>query len=349
MRSVQWGTAAVLASLGLASQASAITIVLDYSHAAGTFLEDDTTGPVAKAAIAAAAADLSAAITTSLNATTDTSIGSGPNGASSTFDLNLRYTNPTTGFFPTIYNGGNAALAADEVRIFVGARLLAGELLGEGGPGSFGYSAGVAGGFSISDQQAAVTSGAAAATNNLLRGGGPTIGTINGTFDSPPAADPYPHLLSVGSTLGNLWFDTDTDWHYDHTTDVPDDKYDLYSVALHELLHSLGIGASESWDDLRSGNDWAGTNVAALLGTGVDVLNPAGDHIVEGMESTRLIDGVLQEAVMDPTLEDGTRKKLTQLDLAFLRDINWDTVPEPGSLMIFAIAPLFFGRRRRVG
>lgn len=346
MRSVHWGLAAVVTGIAV-SQASAINIVLDYSHAGGTFLEDGGVGPVAKAAIAAAAADLSAAITTSLNATTDVSVGTGPNGASASFNLYLTYANPTTGAFPTTYNGGVAVVPADEVRIFVGSQLLGGDLLGEGGPGSFGYNSHLSGGFSIADRQAAITAAASAGSTNLLRGGGPTITTLSGSF-GPPADDPYPHSIQLGSTLGSLWFDSDTDWHYDHTTDVADGKFDLYSVALHEIMHALGIGSSESWDALQSGNDWAGTNVIDLLGSGVDVLNPAGDHIVAGQQSPRVSDGVLQEAVMDPSLTSGTRKQLTELDLAFLRDINWDTVvPEPSSLMILAGAPLLFARRRR--
>jgi hypothetical protein len=36
-----------------------------------------------------------------------------------------------------------------------------------------------------------------------------------------------------------------------------------------------------------------------------------------------------QEAVMDPTLTNGTRKKVTRLDVAFLRDMGWQTVAYP--------------------
>jgi hypothetical protein len=46
--------------------------------------------------------------------------------------------------------------------------------------------------------------------------------------------------------------------------------------------------------------------------------------------STRISDGAAQEAVMDPTLTQGTRKSLTALDLAFLRDIGYTTItPTP--------------------
>jgi hypothetical protein len=34
------------------------------------------------------------------------------------------------------------------------------------------------------------------------------------------------------------------------------------------------------------------------------------------------------------------------MDLAFLRDIGWQTVPEPGSLSLLALGALAFRRRR---
>jgi hypothetical protein len=69
------------------------------------------------------------------------------------------------------------------------------------------------------------------------------------------------------------------------------------------------------------------------LGTGTGVLdsaspNPNG-HIAAGTVSTRLSDGTAQQAVMTPAIFNGQRKKFTRLDLAFLRDIGWQTIPYP--------------------
>ena len=42
--------------------------------------------------------------------------------------------------------------------------------------------------------------------------------------------------------------------------------------------------------------------------------------------SRRITDGTLQEVAIDPTITTGTRKFLTELDLAFLRDIGHTTI-----------------------
>jgi hypothetical protein len=146
-----------------------------------------------------------------------------------------------------------------------------------------------------------------------------------------------------------LWFDRDTNndgvadtdailnnsWQFDYNQS-PVGKNDFYSVALHEILHALGFGASDSWQaHVTGGHSWNGSQVVGLLGTGTNVLGVDDAHIAEGLMSARLSDGGVQEAVMDPSLTVGTRKTLTWLDLAFLRDIGWQTVvPEPSSWLL---------------
>jgi hypothetical protein len=47
--------------------------------------------------------------------------------------------------------------------------------------------------------------------------------------------------------------------------------------------------------------------------------------------SRSIVNGAMQEVAMDPNITTGTRKYLTTLDLAFLRDIGYSTVePEFG-------------------
>jgi hypothetical protein len=194
---------------------------------------------------------------------------------------------------------------------------------------------------------------AEAASNAVMtRGSGPIIGSIDNTLFGSPFS------FKFGTLIGSLALDADTDdngafdsastldayWHFDHTAPVPAGKFDFYSVALHEMIHTLGFGTSDTWDAQVSGTNWLGANVIALTGSGADLVT--GGHITASVASFRLIDGAMQEAAMDPSLLRGTRKTLTQLDLAFLRDLGYVTVPEPSAAVLLAVALLFTSQRR---
>lgn len=337
----------------MASPSLAIDVTLDYGPNPSAFFFGD---PTAKAAVDKAAADVSAAITTSLNQTSPSNsatVGS----SSATFNDYFDYTNPYTNA-PATYVPPSGFLPQDQVRIFVGARNLPGGTLGVGG-----FTASIAASGSsanAADFTNALNQAATAATANLRRGGGPEIATLAGTLGS----DTYE--VKTGSNLGQLSLDNDTNndnvtddaatlssfFHYDPNAPVTAGKNDLYSVALHEILHAIGIGGSNSWNARRTGgDDWTGPNVIALLGTGTNVLNPVvGDHIREGIAGARLGDLASQEAAMDPTLTTGTRKFITDVDLAFLRDIGWNTVavPEPTALAAVGVCAVgLLARRRR--
>jgi hypothetical protein len=178
--------------------------------------------------------------------------------------------------------------------------------------------------------------------------GGLTTSTLSSTFGGSFEGTTF--STSYGPTLGNLWFNNDvtTNWQLDHTSAVGSGQSDLYSVALHEILHSLGIGTYNSWDSNVSGTNWTGSEAIDLYGTGTGLIDGGGSHIANGIMSERLSDGVLQEVVMDPNITTGTRKELTQLDLAFLRDIGWETaaVPEPSSILLIGLGSFAFILRR---
>ncbi len=321
---------AAIFSLAMPLASRAITISVQY--APGTLFYSGIDG-TAKAAINAAAADVSAAITTSLNGiTTDVFTGTYLS-TTATFDWSFNYRNPSTGGSTTI---PSATIATDSVTLFVGTRSLLGNTLGQGGPSGIGLSLAASG--QPNESPIAVNSAASQSELALSRSGGPVIGTLDGTFDFNGTETDY--SVDYGISYGSLAFDNDSDdngsadsvsalndyWHWDHASNVASGKNDLYSVALHEILHAVGMGSSDSWDDLTNGTTWNGSQVQAIIGNGSNLVHGGGNHIASSVMSTRISDGSLQEVVMDPTITTGTRKELTTLDLAFLRDIGYDTI-----------------------
>jgi hypothetical protein len=342
MSTIRFKLASSLAAVALAPSVHAFDIVLDYTYDTGGYFANTT----AKAALEAAASDLSSVLTNSLGAVSS-DVFNGVNGSTTaTLDWRLTITHPTTG---VATNLGTFNFAANEYRVYVGARLLSGATLGQGGPAGAGADVG---GFGSESEWIGAAAAVEAASNAALsRGSGPVIGTLSGgvTFGSTTAN----FTLPFGLTVGNLWFDTDSDWHFDHTTAVAGGKIDFYTVALHELIHTLGVGGSQSWNENRSGSTWLGTEGVAEKGSGTGFLNDAGNHLAPGTISSTFFGNDAQEVVMDPDLTAGSRKYLTALDLAVLRDLGFETaspVPEPASAAAFgALAALAFGvtRRRR--
>jgi hypothetical protein len=321
---------AVVIGLTAGGTSQAINIVLEYQ--AGTLFHANL-DVAAKNSIQAAASDLSAAITSSLNAI-NTDAYTGTNGQTSvTFGFQFVYTDPTTNGTVTL---ANATIPANTVTLHVGARSLLGSTLGIGGPGNvMGDNSQFAGGGSPGQWVGAVANAESAAEAAYKRGGGPILQSATGSATLGDVEANY----SVDFTIahGTLSLDKDSSnettlnnyWHFNHTTPVAGGKNDLYSVALHEMLHAIGIGTSNSWTSRVSGGvNWTGPEVAALYGSGTGLVSSG--HITEGIMSTRISDGTPQEVVMDPTITQGTRKSLTALDLAFLRDIGYSTIiPNP--------------------
>jgi hypothetical protein len=290
----------------------------------------------ARAAITAAAEDIESVITTTLNSVSS-DVYRGTVG-SSYAEINWDYlrTDPDTNHEYTQYS---ATIGFDTISIEIGTRSFLDPTLGQGGPA--GNSFELVGSSIPSNWIAAVGSASLQAKNAQRRGGGPRLGTFSGssTIDEngPNEVTAY-YSIDYGISYGSVAFDFDSNdngfrntdaqlaayWHYNHTADVPGGKRDLYSVALHEMLHVLGIGASASWDELKSGANWLGSEAIAVAGSGTGLVESG--HIAEGIMSISLLDGMPQEAAMDPDILPGTRKGLTTLDLAFLRDIGWQTI-----------------------
>ncbi len=314
------------------STCSAVTISLNYT-------QDNFFGsvPNSRATLNRAAADISAAITSSLSAVTNDVWTGIFAGATATTDWEYRYTNPTTGATTVI---PSATIPADQIVIFVGARNLTGaNTLGGGGPAGMGYNLTVSG--NPANYQTALNIAASNANSAYRRGNaGPVLSSFSTVTFNEGATNETTYNFNAGYTAayGNLWFDVDQNndgnrdsigslnnyWNWDYNVTSFAGKNDLYSVALHEILHAIGFGASETWNSRASGTNWSGPNAIALNGTGNNLINSG--HIAQSANSYRVSDGVAQKPVMVPSLTTGERRQLTALDLAFLRDLGYSTI-----------------------
>lgn len=309
--------AALPLALAFGSVSPAINVVIDYTYDSYGFFNPATTqGQQARASLEAAAGFLSDILEDSfvpVEAPPDYISTSGPFSTTYSWDWEIRFTNPGGSNLVVI---DNPTIAQDEFRIYVGAKELGGNTLGTGGPGGFSSSSG--GGYYTNAQLQeilAIDEAFSDALNNRGQGAG-----------------------DYGRWGGVLSFDTTTDWNYNHLVDPTSNQSDFYSVALHELVHTTGIGVSSQstiteWQALVTPDQqsFSGSESVAVYG-GLVPLNPDADHWQEGLQSAVFGGTEMQEVLMDPTITRGTTKELTSLDAAGLIDLGWEiTQPTPPS------------------
>jgi hypothetical protein len=207
------------------------------------------------------------------------------------------------------------SVAANVIRVYVGGADLGGGTLGLGGPGGYGCSG--SGSF---------------CSNAETRGQGVVSGA------NPVDFAPWGGAISFDNSAS-------TDWHFGLTTSGLDSyEYDFYSVAVHELAHVLGFATAESFDALIIGSNFIGTNAGTVALYGDFA------HWAEGTQS--LVNGVAQEAAMDPTIFNGQRKYFTELDFAAMKDIGWEVTPVPEAdtwaMLLAGLGLVGFAARRRM-
>jgi len=167
----------------------------------------------------------------------------------------------------------NQKIESNQLVVYAGGRDL-GSSLGEGGPG--GYTA---------------------------SGNGKWIKRVETRGEGQPA--PWG---------GSLAFNTDIPWHFGETTSgLTMSRFDFRSVAVHEMTHLLGFGASAVFDAQVVDGMFAGQNAASEFGGPVP-LSPSWGHW-----SPNLVD-----SAMDSRLSSGKREPLSRLDRAALVDIGWE-------------------------
>lgn len=230
------------------------------------------------------------------------------------------------GFDPNFFNPSDpfgadislndASFGANVIRVYVGGANLGSGTLGLGGPGGFGCS-----GFG--------SFCADAASRNQ--------GNVSGSSANDFAL-----------WGGSISFNSASTWHFGQTTSGLDsNEADFYSVAVHELAHVLGFGTADSYYNHIDGT-FGGSNATALYGGGIP-LDFDEAHWAEGTMS--VVNGVAQEAAMDPSILLGTRKYFTELDFAAMKDIGWAVTPVPEAdtwaMLLAGLGLVGFAVRRR--
>lgn len=301
-----WKTGMLCAALAWCSSACAITVKLDYTYdSTGFFNAGTANGAAARATVEAAATYFSTILNDTFNSIqTPPPVASSVSSALYVWTWTATFNNPSTGAGVTL---SDQTIPANEYRVYVGARALGGSL-GVGGPGGWGFNAGPNpnGGFTSAEIS--------------------QINTINSTFG--PNVENRGEPKGFVRWGGALTFNNTTTWNLNHTVNPTSGQNDLFSVAIHELGHAIGLGASEDWNDLRSGSAFVGSAAMATHGGAVSL---SGDlaHWANGTISTVYGTTTTQEAAMDPDITVGTRKRFTTLDAAALTDIGWEVGPAP--------------------
>lgn len=313
-----WRMKALWAVLCLAARpAAAINLQIDYTYDlpanggsnffGGGNPQGANGGAQAKAALEAAASFYSTILTDSFTAIqTPAQFHSSQFDGQVTWQWTETFNNPDTNAAVTVTN---ASIAANQYVIYAGARGLSGSTAGIGGPGGFSWSETPTGSFTQQEI-------------NQING-------INATFQNQ--VEKRGQASGFSRWGGAITFDNDgtTSWFFDRLGTPSGNVTDFYSVAIHELGHTLGFGASTEWSALVSGSNFTGQNSKNLNGFNPVPLSPDLGHWANGTMSVVYGTSTSQEVVMDPVLLNGTRRRLTALDAAGLQDIGWSLGPGP--------------------
>lgn len=328
----EWRIFALLLCL-VAHPAAAFNITIDYSfdlpaNGGNNFFGSGnpqglTGGNQAKAALEAAASYYNTVLTD----TFDPIVVPSPyhsNAAGSTgtitWSWQVSFPNPSNNSASQV-TVPNLNVGSDQYIVYAGGRTLSANTAGQGGFGAY-----------------TTASTTLTGTNSFTATDLINIPAITASFNQ--AITTRGELSGFSRWGGVIAFDNDgsTSWFFNHLGTPSGNVTDFYSVAIHELGHALGFGVSSEWLSptlIPAGtSSFVGANAMAQNGGNAVPLDtsigsPQLAHWIAGKTSVVYGTSTSQEALMDPDLQNGTRKKLTALDAAGLQDIGWSLGPAP--------------------
>ncbi len=178
---------------------------------------------------------------------------------------------------------------------------------------------------------------------------------------------------------GSITFSSNFSWDFDSSDGIDSGKYDFEGVAVHEIGHILGFKSEVDYIDWAVDNSTTLTDVSPyaldmfrfrdteIAAAGSDFTNTARSLIPGGTQYSFFDDITLEMAtgaytgdgrqashfkdnlgigIMDPTFASGQVGILSQNDLIAMDLIGWQLVPEPTSVMLFALAGLLLRKKR---
>ena len=267
-----------------------VTLEFDYSYDSSGFFDDTTSnGALARATLEAVGDFYGMILDDTLNA-----ISYSPSNGFAGY-----ISRPDSGASVML---NNLSISANTVRIYVGSRDLGvapsgGNILGSAGPGGY---------YIYSSKQDLLARGEGYGHyEDVYNDGGETA------FDFAPWG-------------GAMSIDADTNWNLDHTAGPAYNEADLYSVIIHEIGHVLGIGISDSWDNLIDDGLFDGAAAKAENGGAAVPVDSGGGHWALGTSSTVFGGYDVQTASMTPSTSFGIQRYFTALDVAGLDDLGWE-------------------------
>lgn len=211
---------------------------------------------------------------------------------------NVTFEDPSSGNTARI---NNPSVPVDTLLIFAGARPFAGSILAEAAPGRS-------------------SANGSSAWRDLVFGRG-KAGALGNT------------VTAFAPWGGSVAFNTSVNWYFDaDPAGLGNSQSDFTSVAMHELGHVLGFGASPVWNRLSASGYFQGDNTRQFYdGPGLyPPIDPSGHW-----DASVTDDG--QPALLTPYVPSGVRKLATRLDLAGLQDLGWQVAIDPNGAIDTAI------------